>query len=219
MRKKILEQQMTCDGWFTASHARVCRLHLAACDHLTGQIAELDHAEAVAPFRRAAATAPGLVKARPGARPRALLKLMGGIDQRRELPQFASERFTSSWARRATETGGERVILWPDTFTNNFHPAVGRAAVAVLEDAGFAVEVPGSRLCCGLTWISTGQLSRARGCSTARSRHSARRCRQGGMSWSSSQAARRSSGPMPPSCLAATTPGCWPGRPGRWPRC
>lgn len=63
MRKKILEQQMTCDGWFTASHARVCRLHLAACDHLTGQIAELDHAEAVAPFRRLSAglvTIPGL---------------------------------------------------------------------------------------------------------------------------------------------------------------
>ena len=45
-----------------------------------------------------------------------------------------------------------------DTFTNSFHPEVGKAAVAVLEDAGFTVEVPARPVCCGLTWISTGQL-------------------------------------------------------------
>jgi Fe-S oxidoreductase len=38
---------------------------------------------------------------------------------------------------------------------------VGRAAVAVLEDAGFDVNVPTKPLCCGLTWISTGQLGMA----------------------------------------------------------
>jgi len=53
---------------------------------------------------------------------------------------------------------GEKVILWPDTFTNSFYPEVGKAAVAVLEDAGFTVEVPVRPVCCGLTWISTGQL-------------------------------------------------------------
>ena len=37
------------------------------------------------------------------------------------------------------------MILWPDTFTNYFHPEVGQAAVAVLEDAGFEVEVPAGR--------------------------------------------------------------------------
>jgi Fe-S oxidoreductase len=52
--------------------------------------------------------------------------------------------------------------LWPDTFTNYFHPEVGQAAIAVLEDAGFGVEIPDGPLCCGLTWISTGQLGRAR---------------------------------------------------------
>ena len=57
---------------------------------------------------------------------------------------------------------GRRVILWPDTFTNNFHPGVGRAAVAVLEDGGLPVDVPAKPLCCGLTWISTGQLGIAR---------------------------------------------------------
>lgn len=53
------------------------------------------------------------------------------------------------------------MLLWPDTFTNHFHPHVGQAAVQVLEDAGWQVQIPSGPLCCGLTWISTGQLSMA----------------------------------------------------------
>jgi Fe-S oxidoreductase len=54
------------------------------------------------------------------------------------------------------------VLLWPDTFTNRFHPEVGQGAVAVLEDAGWTVTMPTESLCCGLTWISTGQLGTAK---------------------------------------------------------
>ena len=54
------------------------------------------------------------------------------------------------------------VMLWPDTFTNHFHPHVGQAAVTLLEDAGWSVCCPNARLCCGLTWISTGQLDTAK---------------------------------------------------------
>jgi Fe-S oxidoreductase len=127
-----------------------------------------------------AARAPGLVNV-AGRAPllSRLIKAAGGIDQHRELPGFARERFTRWHARRGTRQarrdappvdGGARqagagprkaagrVILWPDTFTNSFHPEVGKAAVAVLEDAGFTVEVPARAVCCGLTWISTGQL-------------------------------------------------------------
>ena len=50
-------------------------------------------------------------------------------------------------------------MLWPDTFTNYFHPHVGQAAVEVLEAAGWRVELPAEPVCCGLTWISTGQLA------------------------------------------------------------
>jgi FAD/FMN-containing dehydrogenase/Fe-S oxidoreductase len=101
-----------------------------------------------------------------------LIKRAGGIDGRRELPRFAGERFTRWYARRGRTAQGEQggtgrgsgepVLLWPDTFTNHFHPEVGQAAVAVLEDAGFRVEMPGKAVCCGLTWISTGQLGMAR---------------------------------------------------------
>ena len=97
----------------------------------------------------AAGRAPGLGR---------LLKLAGGIDAHRELPRFARERFTRWYARRGARRTGPPVILWPDTFTNSFHPDVGQAAVSVLENAGFTVEVPARPLCCGLTWISTGQL-------------------------------------------------------------
>jgi Fe-S oxidoreductase len=86
------------------------------------------------------------------------LKLAGGIDGHRELPRFARERFTRWHARRGTRRAGPPVNLWPDTFTDSFHPDMGEAAAAMLENAGFTVEVPARPLCCGLTWISTGQL-------------------------------------------------------------
>jgi Fe-S oxidoreductase len=54
------------------------------------------------------------------------------------------------------------VLLWVDTFTNAFSPQVGQAAVRVLEAAGYSVQVTARTACCGLTWITTGQLDGAR---------------------------------------------------------
>ena len=43
----------------------------------------------------------------------------------RELPAFASETFQQWFARRGVRNaGGKRVMLWPDTFNNYFHPEV-----------------------------------------------------------------------------------------------
>jgi Fe-S oxidoreductase len=53
-------------------------------------------------------------------------------------------------------------VLWADTFTQAFSPQVAESAAAVLAGAGFEVIVPDRSLCCGLTWISTGQLDGAR---------------------------------------------------------
>ena len=63
-----------------------------------------------------------------------------------------------------TRTGTDRgdVLLWPDTFTNNFSTEIAISAVVALEAAGFTVHVPQRTVCCGLTWISTGQLDVAR---------------------------------------------------------
>ncbi len=93
------------------------------------------------------------------------LKKVGGIDEHRDIPRFARERFTKWFHRRAhSRRGGTRgrVLLWPDSFTNYFDPDIARDAVTVLEAAGFDVEVPERTVCCGLTWISTGQLGIAR---------------------------------------------------------
>jgi Fe-S oxidoreductase len=93
-----------------------------------------------------------------------LIKAAGGVDRRRELPRFAPRRFQDWFREHEPQGDGSRgrVVLWPDTFTNSFHPHIGQSAVTVLERAGFVVEVPPVPVCCGLTWISTGQLATAK---------------------------------------------------------
>ena len=100
----------------------------------------------------------GLLGFRPLAR---VIKAAGGIDQRRPLPRFADRTFRSWFAARPLAPG-DPVLLFVDTFTDHFAPEVGQAAVAVLEDAGVSVRVTDKPVCCGLTWISTGQLDGAR---------------------------------------------------------
>ncbi|HEY5336103.1 MAG TPA: FAD-linked oxidase C-terminal domain-containing protein, partial [Mycobacteriales bacterium] len=88
----------------------------------------------------------------------------GGIDPRRHIPVFARQTL-QAWHAGRPQTGAAprgEVVLWPDTFTNRLTPQVGRAAVEVLEDAGYDVVIPTQPVCCGLTWISTGQLGVAR---------------------------------------------------------
>jgi Fe-S oxidoreductase len=99
---------------------------------------------------------PGLPSAFNAVARLSLAKRLGGIDPRREIPALTGAPFTRS--AHVAPGGGKRVILWPDTFTNYLHPEVGHAAVAVLESAGYSVTVPRRPVCCGLTWISTGQL-------------------------------------------------------------
>ena len=113
-------------------------------------------------WARLAARAPRLTNAvlrRPGLA--AAAKRLGGIDNRRPLPQFARQTFRD-WFAGHPVASGQPVLLWVDTFTDHFTPEVGRAAVRVLEDAGYAVGITARPVCCGLTWISTGQLDGAR---------------------------------------------------------
>jgi FAD/FMN-containing dehydrogenase/Fe-S oxidoreductase len=116
-------------------------------------------------WARLASRAPGMANAalkRPG--PGRAARLTAGVDPRRGLPSFAQHSFRSWYARHAGERvrDGAPVMLMVDTFTNYFDPGIGIAAVTVLEDAGFSVSIPRRAVCCGLTWISTGQLGAAR---------------------------------------------------------
>ncbi|MFC4242996.1 FAD-binding and (Fe-S)-binding domain-containing protein [Gryllotalpicola reticulitermitis] len=107
---------------------------------------------------------PKLVNALGRTKAARLGKRLGGVEPERPLPQFQEERFTDWFATHpapAVAPNGD-VVLWPDTFTDNFHPQVARAAVTVLEAAGYRVVVPQEALCCGLTMVSTGQLASAK---------------------------------------------------------
>ena len=54
------------------------------------------------------------------------------------------------------------MVLWADSFTNGLDPQIPDGDGAVLEAAGLEVLVSAGDACCGVTWISTGQLDGAR---------------------------------------------------------
>ena len=93
--------------------------------------------------------------------PRRLLERVAGIDRRRPLPRFTRETLIR-WDERAARSGtGREVVFLADSFTTFTEPAVGRAAIELLEAAGYAVRLE-SRGCCGRASISKGLLDQAR---------------------------------------------------------
>jgi FAD/FMN-containing dehydrogenase/Fe-S oxidoreductase len=113
----------------------------------------------------------------------------GGMDTRRSMPKFADIPFRHWWARGGATHGvpglpvvseeglgvpgregataarlatKPKVVLWTDSFSDALAPTVPQAALKVLTKAGYSVIVPDEQACCGLTWISTGQLDGAR---------------------------------------------------------
>nr|WP_228713838.1 FAD-binding and (Fe-S)-binding domain-containing protein [Prauserella endophytica] len=114
-------------------------------------------------WARLASAMPRVANGVLGSRLAPLVKRLGGITPERSLPEFAPTTLRRALRKRPKPSGDRpRVLLWPDTFTNFLSPEVGTAAVRVLEYAGFDVVLPKGPVCCGLTWISTGQLGIAR---------------------------------------------------------
>jgi Fe-S oxidoreductase len=92
-----------------------------------------------------------------------LAKLAAGYSQKRHIPPFAAETFKQWFARREVRNeGNSPVILWVDTFNNHFTPAVSKAAVEVLEHAGYHVRVIEQNLCCGRPLYDYGMLDTAK---------------------------------------------------------
>lgn len=85
---------------------------------------------------------------------------LGGLTTERPLPSFASRRHLRR-ELKSHRAGGGDVVLVVDSFTKGFRPEVAGAALRVVEDAGHRADVR-TDVCCGLTWISTGQLRQAR---------------------------------------------------------
>ena len=84
-----------------------------------------------------------------------------GVDRRRDMPTFVRPTY-EQWfrKRRSGRASDKKVVLFPDTFMNYSEPAIGSAAVEVLEACGFEVLLPEKR-CCGRPLISEGMLDRA----------------------------------------------------------
>ncbi|WCC79349.1 FAD-binding and (Fe-S)-binding domain-containing protein [Cutibacterium equinum] len=119
-----------------------------------------------------------------------LARWTAGIDQRRPIPRFqASARLASgnatsaqrivadqeTPASSATETPSSAspsltrhkpdkgdVVIWVDSFSDMLEGSDLSAVVAVLADAGYHPRVLSDNVCCGLSWITTGQLNGAR---------------------------------------------------------
>jgi FAD/FMN-containing dehydrogenase/Fe-S oxidoreductase len=126
---------------------------------ITGRVAPLVNAVMSTPLAKAASA-------------------LGGLTTQRALPRFAG---ASEWRREVAaagvgpvrnpdgggksdggdEPGGDGVVLFVDTFTRGFRPEVAGAAARVLASTGSATECSADA-CCGLTWISTGQLDTAK---------------------------------------------------------
>lgn len=89
-----------------------------------------------------------------------LLKWTAGVDRRRDLPAFGTG---SNQRRTATPAvAGTPVVVWVDSFSDAFEYAGLPALLRVLVRAGFAPRFLDETVCCGLTWISTGQRDGAR---------------------------------------------------------
>jgi Fe-S oxidoreductase len=78
-----------------------------------------------------------------------------GFARERELPRWRSDAFAP------IERGDADVVLFVDTFNRYFEPENARAALRVLESAGYRVHAPGA-LCCGRTFLSVGLVDEAK---------------------------------------------------------
>ncbi len=88
-----------------------------------------------------------------------------GVDQRRPLPRFASRPNRRAAQERLEErlvAAGKPCVIWVDSFTDGFEAHSLDALVAVLRGAGYDPQLLDQQACCGLTWITTGQLDGAR---------------------------------------------------------
>ncbi len=100
-----------------------------------------------------------------------LVKHMVGVAQERALPRLAKASYQrartsdgeiTNVPRKTVQSAAVKVLLWPDTWNNYYHPQTLAAAETVLTEAGFTVEVPKGHICCGRPLYDFGFLTAAR---------------------------------------------------------
>lgn len=106
------------------------------------------------------------------------LKLLH-LDTSRALPRFATRSLEKQYPNRQIESGKKQlpmpaktrskspsipkpVVIWADSFSRGLDQRGVKAAIRLLSEAGWQVYLAPPDTCCGLTWITTGQLKGAR---------------------------------------------------------
>ena len=96
---------------------------------------------------------------------RALLQAVAGIHKDRNLPKFHRETFSKWFGKRKRDAAGRpasrRVALFATCTVEYNDPAIGKAAVAVLEHNGVDVSAPAQR-CCGMPYLDGGAVDECR---------------------------------------------------------
>ncbi|TFZ07886.1 FAD-binding and (Fe-S)-binding domain-containing protein [Ramlibacter humi] len=97
---------------------------------------------------------------------------MLGFSARRRLPEWRADHFfrerPATASRDQVLAAAKPVVLFVDTFNGHFESENARAALALLQAAGYTVHVAtkanddGGHLCCGRTYLATGQVDEAR---------------------------------------------------------
>ncbi len=95
-----------------------------------------------------------------------LVSRITGFTARRALPHWHANAFGNTELPAAPTGNGTPIVLFADTFNRYFEPENLRAAVRVLQRAGYDVFAPmpsaGKPLCCGRTYLSSGMVAAAR---------------------------------------------------------
>jgi Fe-S oxidoreductase len=92
---------------------------------------------------------------------RALMERFLGITAKRPLPRYERRNLAVWFRKRRPAQGRSEVTLLADSFTTYTEPAIGRAAVELLELAGYRVRLAAEG-CCGRSSLSKGLLDDAR---------------------------------------------------------
>jgi FAD/FMN-containing dehydrogenase/Fe-S oxidoreductase len=92
-----------------------------------------------------------------------LCKSLLGFSEKRDLPKWRGDYFVE---RAGAKSGAREAVLFVDTFSRWFDPENARAAIRVLEAAGYrviaATPPKGRALCCGRTFLSAGLVDEAK---------------------------------------------------------
>ncbi|HWG22466.1 MAG TPA: FAD-binding and (Fe-S)-binding domain-containing protein [Terracidiphilus sp.] len=86
----------------------------------------------------------------------------GALAPAREAPGAPDPSHLGTWETTNPLSPSSRVVLWPDTWSNYYHPEALAAAESLLVEAGFRVHIPQGHICCGRPLYDFGLLTHAR---------------------------------------------------------